>query len=166
MLKSAFVPLLIALAATPGLFAADGGTSPGKTRAEAAGVVAAGVGMNQRASQIMGMEVKNLDGKVLGSINDIVLDPATGKVRYLAVSYGGWLGLGDKLFAVPNQAFQWRKDDNQKTYLVLNLSEERLKSAPGFDQDHWPDFATDKQWRQKVDTYYVIEKVEVIRPEK
>ena len=165
MLKTTIVPLLIALAATPSLFAADG-AAPAKTRAEAAGTVSAGVGMNQRASQIIGMEVKNLDGKVLGSVNDIVLDPSSGKVRYLAVSYGGWLGLGDKLFAVPNQAFQWRKDDSQNTYLVLNLSEERLKNAPGFDQDHWPDFASDKQWQQKVDTYYVIEKVEVSRPAK
>lgn len=113
-----------------------------------------GVKANQRASEITGMSVRNAAGESLGSINDIVLDVTTGKVRYFAVSYGGFLGLGNKLFAVPPQSFELRQDDNRNNFLVLNLSEEQLKNAPGFDQDRWPDFATDAQWRQRIDTYY------------
>lgn len=125
--------------------------------------VAPEVRTNQRASEIIGMKVKNAAGKDLGTVNDIVLDAGQGNIRYLAVSYGGWLGLGDKLFAVPHKAFEWRQDDNRNNYLVLNLTEQQLKDAPGFDQNHWPDFANDAQWRQKIDTYYHIEKIEVKR---
>jgi sporulation protein YlmC with PRC-barrel domain len=128
-----------------------------------AGKVAPQVKLSQRASEIIGMKVKNAAGKELGTINDIVLDAGQGNIRYFAVSYGGWLGLGDKLFAVPHKSFEWRQDDNQHNFLVLNLSEQQLKDAPGFDQNHWPDFANDAQWRQKVDTYYRVEKVEVKR---
>jgi sporulation protein YlmC with PRC-barrel domain len=108
-----------------------------------------------RASTVIGMTVKNAAGKDLGTVNDIVLDMGTGHVRYYALSYGGWLGLGDKLFAVPHKTFQVRRfADSDKHYLVLNVSEEKLKNAPGFDQNNWPDFANDAQWREKVDRYY------------
>ncbi len=124
--------------------------------------VAADVKPSQRAAEIVGMKIKNAAGKDLGTVKDIVLDVSKGNIRYFAVSYGGFLGLGDKLFAVPPHAFEWHRDGSTN-YLVLNLSEERLKNAPGFDQSHWPDFATDTQWREKIDTYYIIEKVEVKR---
>lgn len=124
--------------------------------------VAADVKPSQRAGEIIGMKIKNAAGKELGTVNDIVLDVTKGNVRYFAVSYGGFLGLGDKLFAVPPQSFEWHRDGDTN-YLVLNLSEERLKNAPGFDQDNWPNFATDAQWREKIETYYIIQKVEVKR---
>ncbi len=63
-------------------------------------------GANIRTSQVIGMTVRNMDGKDIGTVNDIVLNAATGRVRYAAVSYGGFLGMGDKLFAVPWQAFE------------------------------------------------------------
>ncbi len=128
----------------------------------AAKKVAADVKPSQRAAEIVGMSVKNAAGKDLGTVKDIVLDVNKGNVRYFAISYGGFLGLGDKLFAVPPRAFAWHRDGD-KNYLVLNLPEDRLKNAPGFDQGHWPDFANDVQWQEKIDTYYIIEKVEVKR---
>jgi sporulation protein YlmC with PRC-barrel domain len=88
------------------------------------------VKMSQRASEIIGLKVKNAAGKDLGTINDIVLDAAQSNIRYYAVSYGGWLGLGDKLFAVPPKSFEWRQDDNHHNYLGLNqLGEPRNRSA-------------------------------------
>jgi sporulation protein YlmC with PRC-barrel domain len=152
------VTLALATCLTAGWIATaqDAPKSPPKT-------VAAEVKLSQRASEIIGMKVKNAAGKDLGTINDIVLDAGKGNIRYLAVSYGGWLGLGDKLFAVPHKSFQWKQDDSRNNYLVLNLTEQQLKSAPGFDQNHWPDFATDTQWQQKIDSYYLIEKVELKR---
>jgi sporulation protein YlmC with PRC-barrel domain len=125
--------------------------------------VAPDVKLSQRASEIIGMKVKNPTGKELGSINDVVLDVAKGNVRYFAVSYGGWLGLGDKLFAIPHQSFEWKRDDSGNNFLVLNLTESQLKNAPGFDQDHWPDFANDAQWRQRIETYYQNGKLEAER---
>src|SRR5262249_54473602 len=108
-----------------------------------------------RASEVTGMTVKDTSGKDLGTVKDIVLDLGTGKVRYLALQYGGWLGLGSKLFAVPIEHFQvHRYQDSNKYYLTVNISENTLKSAPGFDSNNWPDFATDSQWHQKIREHY------------
>lgn len=107
-----------------------------------------------RASSITGMPVRNAANDNLGSINDFVVDMPSGKIRYLAVSYGGFLGLGDKLFAVPPSAFRLMHDaDRDRHYLVLDVTEDRLKNAPGFDQNNWPDFA-DATWQKQVDDYY------------
>lgn len=113
-----------------------------------------GMTLTHRASQIPGMTVKNRAGKEIGSIEDIVLDANSGKIRYAAVSYGGFLGLGDKLFAVPWSAFDIRReaDDEDEYYLMLDVDEQSLQNAPGFDQNHWPDFA-DPQWKA-VDKFY------------
>ena len=108
----------------------------------------------QRASQILGMEVRNASNKQIGSVKDIVLDVTTGKVRYAAVSYGGFLGIGDKLFAVPWKTFACHKDSDGDFYLLLDVAEETLRSAPGFSEDKWPDFGNPK-WSQEIDTYYL-----------
>lgn len=107
-----------------------------------------------RASKITGMTVKNNDNKELGHVEDIVMDVKSGKVHYLAVSYGGLLGVGDKLFAVPVDVFQVnRAEDEGQFFLTLGVDEETLKSAPGFNQDKWPSFA-DNSWNQKVNQHY------------
>ncbi|MBP6490514.1 MAG: PRC-barrel domain containing protein, partial [Thauera sp.] len=66
------------------------------------------------------------------------------------LSFGGFLGLGEKLFAVPWSAMTL--DRNQRCF-VLDVSKDRLKDAPGFDKDVWPDMA-DPEWTAKVHTYY------------
>ncbi len=111
-------------------------------------------GASIRASQMIGMNVYNTDGKSLGKINDLVIDSSRGKVRYAAVSYGGFLGLGDKLFAVPWAAFQTHAGTKANDHrLILNLNEKQLKGASGFDQEHWPDFG-DPAMTDKLDEYY------------
>lgn len=107
----------------------------------------------QRASQILGMEVRNADNKQIGSVKDIVLDVTNGKVRYAAVSYGGFLGIGDKLFAVPWKTFACHKDADGEYYLTLDVAEDTLRNAPGFSEDKWPDVGNPK-WSTEVDTYY------------
>lgn len=148
MLRS---PIIVSLALagiiTSMIYADDIAKSPAKS-------VAPGVHLSQRASEIIGLTVKNTAGRDLGTVSDIVLDTQKGNIRYLAISYGGFLGLGDKLFAIPHQSFEWKLDDANKTFLVLNLTEKQLREAPGFNQNAWPDFANDTQWREKIDTYY------------
>jgi len=106
--------------------------------------------MNISASTIMKDNVKNGSGDDLGKIEDLMLDLATGKVSYAVVSFGGFLGMGDKLFAVPLQAMQV---DTENKCLVLNESKERLENAPGFDKDNWPDHS-DSAWNDQINTYY------------
>lgn len=89
-----------------------------------------------RASKIIGTNVKNATGENLGGIKELVLDPQSGHVVYAVVSFGGVLGLGNKLFALPWKALNWNQD---KKYYVLDIDKATLKDAPGFDKKHWPD---------------------------
>jgi len=107
-----------------------------------------------RAHEIIGMTVRNQSNKDLGSVNDLMVDMGAGKVRYAALSYGGFLGVGNKLFAVPWSAFRCdRYPNSNKHFLELSINEDTLKNAPGFDKDKWPNFA-DPQFGQGIDTYY------------
>ena len=109
-----------------------------------------------RASKVIGMTVYNEADEKIGSVNDLVLDPMTGKVRYAALSFGGFLGLGDKLFAVPWKAFTCKEGkDSGDIYLILDVEESVLKNAPGFDQNNWPDFA-DRTVTNKLDNHYRV----------
>ncbi|MBI2480976.1 MAG: PRC-barrel domain-containing protein [Planctomycetia bacterium] len=99
-------------------------------------------GMAHRASQIQGMKVINGDEKEIGAVSDVAIDVRAGQVKYAALSYGGVLGFGDKLFAVPWDAFEHRHDSGVDQHkLMLNIDEATLGKAPGFDQSNWPDFA-------------------------
>ncbi|WP_432746150.1 PRC-barrel domain-containing protein [Methylobacter sp. G7] len=89
-----------------------------------------------RASKIIGTPVKNPNGDNLGDIKELVLDPWSGKVVYAVLSYGGVLGMGDKLFIVPWKALNCPLN---KEYYVLDLNKSTLTLAPGFDKKHWPD---------------------------
>ncbi|MCC5867764.1 MAG: PRC-barrel domain-containing protein [Gammaproteobacteria bacterium] len=102
------------------------------------------------AATITGDDVCNMQDESLGTIQDIMLDIQTGKIRYAVLSSGGFLGMGDRLFAVPWNAF---KQDKQNKRFMLDVDVERLKKAPGFDKDHWPNMA-DEKWNSTVESYY------------
>jgi sporulation protein YlmC with PRC-barrel domain len=97
-----------------------------------------------RASKIIGADVKNTKGENLGDIKDLVINPESGRTAYVVVSYGGVLGMGDKLFAIPWSAVRRSPD---KDYFVLDMDKEALKNAPGFDENHWP--VSPSQWQQQ-----------------
>jgi sporulation protein YlmC with PRC-barrel domain len=97
-----------------------------------------------RASKITGAKVKNIAGDSLGDINDLVIDPSNGQVVYAVVSFGGLMGMGDKLFAIPWRALHWT---SPKDYYVLDLDKETLKKAPGFDKKHWPE--NSEKWEEQ-----------------
>jgi sporulation protein YlmC with PRC-barrel domain len=103
-----------------------------------------------RTKDVIGVEVRNAQNEKLGEIDEIVLDKLSGEVRYLVLSFGGLLGMGDKLFAIPWNAICY---DNQEDCFILNLSKERLKDAPGFNKDQWPDMA-DMNWSEAIFNFY------------
>jgi hypothetical protein len=88
-----------------------------------------------KASTFIGSSVVNSQGESLGKIDDLVIDPATGRITYAAVSHGSVLGLGGKLFAVAWEALTLRPDGKS---FVLDVSKETLESATGFDKSSWP----------------------------
>jgi len=105
------------------------------------------------SKKLVGTTVMNKQGEKLGTIDDLVIDLESGKVVYAALSVGGVLGIGDKLFAVPFEEFKTAHDTSNNVSFVLDASKDRLANAPGFDKDHWPDFAG-REWRDQIDTYY------------
>ncbi len=108
--------------------------------------------MQLSSSSLIGTEVRNAQGDDLGKVEDLMVNTLTAEVTYAVLSFGGFLGLGDKLFAVPLQAMQVNTEDET---LILNESKERLENAPGFDKDNWPSAADDK-WHHQVRIYYSI----------
>jgi len=66
------------------------------------------------------------------------------------LSFGGVLGIGDKLFAVPWVAL---KLDTKNKRFTMDVDKERLEMAPGFDKDRWPDMA-DETWSKEVHSFY------------
>lgn len=99
-----------------------------------------------QASHIIGKDVKNAEGEVLGNIDDLVIDAKNGWVHYAVLSRGGLGGIGSKLFAYPMAAFQPGPNEE----LILQIDEAKLENAKGFDDGNWPNFS-DATYRQHID---------------
>jgi sporulation protein YlmC with PRC-barrel domain len=103
------------------------------------------------ASRIIGEAVVNRKNEDLGKIHELVIDAKEGRLAYAVLSSGGFLGMGNKLFAMPWKAFEFASTENK---LILDVDKEKLTAAPGFDKDaQWPDFA-DKAWGSTIHEYY------------
>ncbi|HOI57391.1 MAG: PRC-barrel domain-containing protein [Methanoculleus sp.] len=103
-----------------------------------------------RGRDLADYSVRNPRGEDLGSIKDVVIDISEGCIAYAALSFGGIMGLGDKLFAVPWEALQYNGADD---VFVLDVSKERLENAPGFDKDNWPTTAQ-REWLTGMYSHY------------
>jgi hypothetical protein len=101
---------------------------------------------------LTGNDVRNLQGEDVGHIKELMIDLRTGRITYAVLSFGGILGLGDKLFAVPWAALRLNQEEN---FFLLDVFKERLEKAPGFDKDHWPNMQ-DPAWSSEVDRYYGV----------
>jgi sporulation protein YlmC with PRC-barrel domain len=102
------------------------------------------------ADMLAGIDVFDHRSEYIGEIKDIILDVHSGRVDYAVLSFDGFMGLGEKLFAVPWGALLF--DTGQRCFL-LDVDKERLKSAPAFDKDEWPDMA-DQWWEREIHAYY------------
>src|SRR5439155_9897934 len=103
-----------------------------------------------KASELIGMTVKNRQDEKVGDIKDLIVDLHSGRVAYAVLSSGGILGIGNKLVAVPARSFEYSEADKK---LVLNVDKETLANAPRFDKDHWPDI-NDLRWNTELYQHY------------
>jgi sporulation protein YlmC with PRC-barrel domain len=104
------------------------------------------------ASTLIGDDVQNSKGEKLGKIEEIMLDLTAGRVLYAVLSFGGFLGIGDKLFAIPWEALII---DTAEEVVIFDIEKEVLEDAPGFDKDDWPAIAPeDDAWLVSVYEYY------------
>jgi len=102
------------------------------------------------AGTLAGDRVRNSAGEDLGKVEEIMLDVPTGRVAYAVLSFGGFLGMGNKLFAVPWDSLTLDEGTHE---FVLNVDKNTLENAPGFDKDNWPDMA-DPTWGGQIHDYY------------
>ena len=102
------------------------------------------------ASTLEADRVLCLEGEEVGKVKEIMLDVRSGMIAYVVMSSGGFLGIGDKLMAIPWNALSL--DTDRKCFL-LAMSAERVKHAPGFDKEHWPSMA-DPTWATSLHQYY------------
>jgi sporulation protein YlmC with PRC-barrel domain len=103
-----------------------------------------------RVDTILGMDVEDPQGNNLGEIEDLVFDLQDGRIAYAVLAYGGWLGLGENMAAVPWQAL---KLDTAERDFTLNVDKEKLRAAPSFAKDKWPQ-TLDRKWLSDVYAYY------------
>ena len=104
------------------------------------------------ASTLNGDDVKNAQGESLGHVKDIMLDTTNNRIAYYVLSFGGLLGMGDKLFAIPPEAMKLNRNDK---CFILNIDKDRLENAVGFDKDKWPNMA-DATFRSNLYQHYGI----------
>lgn len=102
------------------------------------------------AGTLIGDTIRNRNGEDLGKLEEIMIDLDEGRVAYAVLSFGGFLGVGDKLFAIPWEALTV---DTENEEVVFDVQKEVLENAPGFDKDNWPK-TTNRDWLVEVYSYY------------
>lgn len=108
-----------------------------------------------KASDVIGSKIKNAKKEDLGKVEELVIDPDSGEIQYAVLSFGGFLGMGDKLFAIPFSTLRAPEvsDDSRLAYFTLDVDKAKLEKAPGFPKDNWPDIRT-TTWCKEIDNYY------------
>ncbi|MBV8882230.1 MAG: PRC-barrel domain-containing protein [Planctomycetaceae bacterium] len=102
-----------------------------------------------RLSQVLGSPVVSSIGQPLGKIEDCVLDHFQDRVSFAILSLDDFLGVSNKLFAVPLPALSVRAEGG----FILHVEPETLKRATGFERNHWPDL-TDRNWGEEIYSHY------------
>ncbi len=102
--------------------------------------------------KIIGSKVMNLHGETLGTIEDLVVDVDSGRILYAILDFGGFLGIGTKLFPVPWDSLAALPVEGT---FFLNKTKEQLEHAPAFDRKNVPDLA-DTQWGASIFKYYGV----------
>jgi sporulation protein YlmC with PRC-barrel domain len=112
-----------------------------------------------RVSDLLSLPIYGVGDEKLGKVEDLVVDPSSGKIRYAVLSFGGILGMGEKYFAVPwNDLKVFNKGatsagTQKEVYATIDVSKESLKNAPGFDKNKWPNFA-DQSFASDLEKFY------------
>ena len=105
-----------------------------------------------RSRRIIGTPVRNKAGEDLGEIEEVVVDLEHHRLAYAVLSFGGFLGMGDKLVAIPWTALSLGFGEEGK-YFLLEVDREKLKSAPRIDKKQWPTEAS-ADWIVEVNQFY------------
>lgn len=108
-----------------------------------------------KIGEILGMNIRDKQGELLGKVDDLIVDPRSGRIRYVATTRRGVSGAEDRLSAIPWDVLRLCREKNgDRDYaFVLPLAKHSLEKAPTFDRDHWPGTADDR-WGREIDQFY------------
>jgi len=106
-----------------------------------------------RSQSIIGKSVQDSAGKDIGQIKDLAVDPDSGRVAYGVLSFGGFMGIGDKLFAIPWRSLEFLEGGENDGKVQLDVTKEQLERAQGFDESNWPNMA-DERWARTTHTTF------------
>jgi sporulation protein YlmC with PRC-barrel domain len=95
---------------------------------------------------VLGIQVINAQREDLGTIEDLVIDTWNNRIAYAILSFCATPGTADKSFAIPWHVLRF---DLAEKVAVLNIHKDRLKNAPGFDKNNWPNIA-DPSWGKRL----------------
>jgi len=113
-----------------------------------------GTMMPTRASEIIGLNVKDRTGEQLGEVEDIVIGK-DGRVQYIIISHGGVLGIGENMVPIPYKTAE--VDVEQDAIVLKNVDKQMLEKAPNFSDEDWANIG-EPAFEQKVNSYYGQEK--------
>jgi len=134
--------------------------STSDTSADASATATLSSGTTVKASDLIGMNIKNSSGERIGEVKDVVLDLKSGRVAYAVVSAGGIAGIGDKWLAVPPTLFSRTGTDKTVTW---DIDKEKLSSAPTIDKHNW-NAAYQQDYIGNVYSFYGVENYEANEP--
>jgi hypothetical protein len=106
------------------------------------------------ADKVNGTSVYNHAGDKLGSVNDIMIDKISGRAIYAVMSFGGFLGMGEKHHPLPWATLKY---DPTKAGYIVNLDKKQLEDAPSYDSNS--EFNWTPDYGKKVDDYYHVPSV-------
>lgn len=103
------------------------------------------------SDRVNGTNVYNPNGDKLGSIDSLMIDKLTGKVRYAVMEFGGFLGIGTDLYPLPWDSLKY---DSGLGGYVVSVTKEQLENAPHYEGSTLPEY-TDEYGRRVYDHYGV-----------
>ena len=103
------------------------------------------------SSAVKGTNVFNRAGEKLGSVDDVMMDKASGRAMYAVMSFGGFLGMGEGHHPLPWATLNY---DKQKDGYVVDLDKKQLVDGPNYDGKS--DFKWTSDYGRTVDDYYKV----------
>jgi hypothetical protein len=101
------------------------------------------------ADKVDGTNVYNMAGDKLGTVEDIMIDKISGRAIYAVMSFGGFLGMGEKHHPLPWATLKY---DAEKGGYMINLDKKQLLDAPNYDST--AKFEWTPEYGRRVDSYY------------
>jgi sporulation protein YlmC with PRC-barrel domain len=97
------------------------------------------------SESVEGTIVYDPNGTKIGEIGHLMIEKKSGSVRYVVMSFGGFVGLGHSHYPLPWNAIKY--DSGREGY-VTNVTENQLRDAPEFSDESWADRDWEARWHR------------------